>query len=56
MNLFAAQQWRYRSREQACGYREEGEGGTSGESSIETSTLPYVTLVASGNFLYDSGS
>ena len=52
----SAQQWRYRCREQACGYREEGEGGTDGESSMETSTLPYVTLIASGNFQYDSGS
>ena len=56
MNPFAAQQWRYRRREQACGHREEGEGGTDGESGMETSTSPYVTLIASGNFLYDLGS
>ena len=35
---------------------EEGEGGTDGESGMETSTSPYVTLIASGNFLYDLGS
>ena len=27
MNLFAAQQWRHRHREQACGHSEGGEDG-----------------------------
>ena len=31
------------------------EGGTNGESSMETYTLPYVKQIASGNLLYDSG-
>ena len=34
--------------------REEGEGGTNGESSTETYTLPYVKQIANGNLLYDS--
>ena len=29
----------------------EGEGGTDGESSLETYTLPYVKQTASGNLL-----
>ena len=33
-----------------------GEGGENWESSIETSMLPYVKLIASGNLLYDAGS
>ena len=33
-----------------------GEGGTNGESSMETYTLSYVKQIASGNLLYDSGS
>ena len=32
----------------------EGKGGTDGESSMETYTLPYVKYIASVNFLYDS--
>ena len=37
MNLFAGQQWRCRHREQTCGQGlGEGEGGTTGESSMET--------------------
>ena len=31
----------------------EGEGGTNGENSIETYTLPCVKQIASGNLLYD---
>ena len=31
----------------------EGEGGTNGESNIETYILPYVKQVASGNLLDD---
>ena len=46
MNLFAGQQWRQRHREQTLDMgsvgREEGEGGTSGESSMETYTLSSV--------------
>ena len=34
----------------------EGEGGTNGESSIETYTLPYVQYIASGNLLYNAGN
>ena len=36
--------------------RWEGEGGTNGESSKETYTLPSVKEIASGNLLYNSGS
>ena len=32
----------------------EGEGGTNGERSVETYTLPYVERIADGNLLYDS--
>ena len=35
---------------------EEGEGGTSWKSSIETYILPYVKEIVSGNLLYDAGS
>ena len=46
MNLFAAQQWRYRHlREQINGHGaggKEGEGGTNGKSSMKTYILPYV--------------
>ena len=43
MNLCAWQQWRPRRREQTYGHgAEEGEGGTNGESSIETYTPPYA--------------
>ena len=31
----------------------EGEGGTNGESRLETHLLPYVKQIASGNLLYD---
>ena len=31
----------------------EGEGGTNGESRLETYLLPYVKQIASGNLLYD---
>ena len=34
----------------------EGEGGTSGESSLETYILAYVTYIGSGNLLCDSGN
>ena len=34
----------------------EGEGGMNWESGIETYTLPYVKLIASGNLLYYAGS
>ena len=43
MNLFTGQQWRSRHREQTYGHGgREGEGGTNGESSMETYILPYV--------------
>ena len=32
------------------------EGGTNGETSMETYTLPYVKQIASGNLMYDSGN
>ena len=35
---------------------EEEEGGTEGETNMETYTLPYFKQIASGNLLYDSGS
>ena len=38
------------------GGREEGEGETNGESSMETYTLPYVKEIANGSLLYDSGN
>ena len=34
----------------------EGEGGMNGESNMETYTLPYVKLTASGTLLCDAGS
>ena len=34
----------------------ERKGGTNGESSIETFTLPHIKQIASGNLLYDSGN
>ena len=34
----------------------EAEGGTVGESSVETRTLPYVKQIARGDSLYDAGS
>ena len=34
----------------------EGEGGTTGESRLETYLLPYIKQIASGNLLYDSVS
>ena len=42
MNLFEGQQWRCRHRRQAADTEQEGEGGTSGESSMETRTSPHV--------------
>ena len=35
---------------------EEGEGGTNGESNMETYTLPYVKQTANGHLLYGSGN
>ena len=34
----------------------EGEGGSHGERSVETHTLPYVKQIASGSLMYDAGS
>ena len=42
MNLFAEQQWGCRHREQTCGHKREGDGGTNGECRMETCTLPHV--------------
>ena len=56
MNLFAEQQWRCRHREQTCGHKREGDGGTNGECRMETYTLPHVKQIASKNLLYDSGN
>ena len=39
-----------------AGTEGEGEGGMNWESGIETYTLPYVKLIASGNLLYYAGS
>ena len=42
MKLFAGQQWRYRHREQNYGHEwsgDEREGGTYGESNMETYTI-----------------
>ena len=36
--------------------RREGDGGTNGESSMETHTLTYATQIASGNVPCDAGS
>ena len=43
-------------REQTCGHSREGEGGTNGESSLETYPLPHGKQIASGNLLYDAES
>ena len=43
MNVFAERQWKCRKGEQSYGHGVgEGEGGTNGDSSMETYTLPYV--------------
>ena len=42
VNLLAGQQWRRRHKEQTCGHIGEGEGGTNGESCMETYALPRV--------------
>ena len=34
----------------------EEEGGTNGESSMETYTQRYIKYIGSGNLLYDSGN
>ena len=34
----------------------EGEGGTNGDGTMKTYSLPHVKQIASGNLLYDSGS
>ena len=52
------QQWRQRCREQTMAMgsvgREEADGGTSGESSMETYALQNIKQIANGNLLYDS--
>ena len=49
MNLFVAQQWRCRCREQTYGqgWGEGGEGEMKGERSMEAYTLPYVKWISS---------
>ena len=42
MNLFTGQQWICRHKEETYGHRLEEEGGTNGESSMETYILTYV--------------
>ena len=56
MNLFAGQEQRHRRRAQTCGHRGGRRGGTDGESSVDTCTLPYGKEVTRGNLLYDAGS
>ena len=56
-NLFRGQQWRNRHREQTYGHGERGgEGGTNGESGIETCILPYAKQIANGSSPYVAGS
>ena len=38
------------------GRGEEGDGGTNGESSMGTYTLPHIKYIVNGNLLYDSGN
>ena len=53
----ACLQWRCRHGEQSYGHGGgEGEGGTNGESGMDTYKLPYVKQTASGNLPCDSGS
>ena len=49
-NLSAGQQWRCRHREETCGHNRGWRGGTNWESSVETYTLPYVTLDSQWKF------
>ena len=55
MHLYVGQRKRSRHREQAYGHSGARRGGTNGETSMETYTLPYVKYIASGNLLYDAG-
>ena len=48
MNLFAGQQWRCRHRGQFYGQWVGEEGGTNGESSMETYTQRYINTWAVG--------
>ena len=56
MNLFVAQQWRCRCREQTYGqgWGEGGECEMNEEGSMKAYTPPYVKYTATGNLLYDS--
>ena len=42
LNPFAEQQWKHRHREETVDTLWEGEGGTNGESSMETYKLSYA--------------
>ena len=55
MNLYSGQWWTCRIENRLVEIEGEGEGGTNGDSNMETSTLSYVKLIVSGNLLYDSG-
>ena len=53
----ACLQWRCRHGQQSYGHGGgEGEGGTNGESSMDTYKLPYVKQTTSENLPCDSGS
>ena len=55
MNLFARQQWTNRHTEQSYGHRGE-ERVRCRERVTWKLTLPYVRLIANGNFPYVSGN
>ena len=55
MNVLAGQQWRRGHREQTCGHSGGRRGGTNGESSTETYTLPHVKQTARGKLLCNTG-
>lgn len=46
LNLFAGKEWRFNIKNLLLDTLREGEIGTSGESSIDTYTLPCVKLMA----------
>ena len=56
MNLFPGQEERHRCRENTCRHRGKGGGGTNWEIRIDIYTLPCVSLIATGNVLYSTGS
>ena len=58
MNLFTRQHGDayIANRLKDMGSREEGGGGTKGESNMEAYTLSCVKWITNGNLLYDSGN